>query len=506
MNGLLLPAGIVCSGLAFGAAGAVEAIDAVVMGVSPGRARALVEEDRPGAIGLVGVVEKRAVVNTLTRFASLCLRFSGIVYIVGIFWEFVGEDGGRWWLPAVAIFLVLSAFFAQQIFRRLFFRSDPERIALRVAPVLALLLRLVAPFTQRKVGGLFAPETVCVETPRAGLHNSIDYVVGDDSPDRVQMIDAAVRFSGMVAREIMIPRPDVQVLDVDCTVESAWQFAKTTGFHVIPVHDRGGVDHILGLLHVRDFLFSLQSDDPPLAVRPLLRHAFFVPEQKHLADLFREMCVQECCLSIVIDEYGGVAGIVTLADLCRELAGQASCERDQEDWLIKAQENGLYRVAGRTLIDNLAVFLGVDFALDETDTAGGAMLFLLGRIPAQGESVLDTHSGVVFTAAVVEDNRILELDVHMLAPPGGTAKETVGEKSMVGDEAGGTAGDAAGETMDAEAFSPVVGDCETEECRVKSEQERGEQGDRERDERTAKKREERAVSVRRTQRSERSRV
>jgi CBS domain containing-hemolysin-like protein len=165
-----------------------------------------------------------------------------------------------------------------------------------------------------------------------------------------------------------------------------------------------GTDDILGVLYARDLLKLMDDESEARPSRRLMRTAYFVPETKRVPELLREMQANQVHLAIVVDEFGGTAGLVTIEDLLEELVGEIVDEYDDEEPLVTLLEEGDYLIDGRMGVDELEELLGVELPDDEWDTVGGLLLGLAGRLPKEGESFdYDAH---VFTAERVQGRRV----------------------------------------------------------------------------------------------------
>ena len=202
-----------------------------------------------------------------------------------------------------------------------------------------------------------------------------------------QMIHSIFELGDTLAREIMVPRIDVLALDVLTPLPEALDALINSGHSRVPVYE-DNADQILGLLYAKDLLRVLREDKPIESLRTLLRPAYFVPEAKKINDLLAEMQNKRVHMAIVVDEYGGVAGLVTLEDIVEEILGEILDEYDQaEEMPYQRLPDGEYIFQGRIALDDLNEVLSTQLSKDEADTLGGFIYHRLGRVPAVGESV-----------------------------------------------------------------------------------------------------------------------
>lgn len=219
------------------------------------------------------------------------------------------------------------------------------------------------------------------------------------------LIHSIFEFNDTVVREVMIPRTDMVTIDADATIDAAMGLFLSTGYSRVPVLD-GEVDDVTGVLYLRD-VARLVHERPinaeDLTVEELARPALFVPESKKVDDLLRQMQLESNHLAMVVDEYGGIAGLVTLEDLIEELVGDISDEYDRSVTLVEDLGNSCFRVSARLPVDELGELFDLDLDDDEVDSVGGLLAKILGRMPVEG-SVAST-SGLVFTAERTEGRR-----------------------------------------------------------------------------------------------------
>jgi CBS domain containing-hemolysin-like protein len=201
-----------------------------------------------------------------------------------------------------------------------------------------------------------------------------------------EMIHSILEFGDTIVREVMVPRPDIVAVDVSSPLAVVQDVIARHGLSRLPVY-RGELDRIEGVVHAKDVLQALQVGDPQVPLTRVLRPARFTPESKRVAELLREMRQGKFHLAIVTDEYGSVSGLVTLEDLLEELVGEIEDEYDREQPHVETLAEGVYRVDGRTPVDELRETVGGEVPEGEWDTVAGLMLGALGAIPAEGQQV-----------------------------------------------------------------------------------------------------------------------
>ncbi len=237
-------------------------------------------------------------------------------------------------------------------------------------------------------------------------------------PEEGEWLWGIVGFGETQARSVMTPRIDVIGAPVDSTLDSLAERFVESGHSRIPVYE-GSIDHVLGILHIRDVLRALRMPEPP-AVRELLKPPLFIPETKLLSELLKELQARFQQVAIVVDEYGGTAGLVTVEDLLEEIVGEIMDEHEALVAELEPLENGAYRLDGRAHIELLDELFDVEIEDPEYETVAGLIFSVLGYVPQVGETV-ESH-GLRFTVEAVADRRIQTVRVEKIG-----AAEEAGE-------------------------------------------------------------------------------
>ncbi len=233
--------------------------------------------------------------------------------------------------------------------------------------------------------------------------------------DALSMIEGVIQVSEMPVREIMIPRSQMQMIDIESTPQEMTAFAIETAHSRFPVYD-GNKDNVIGILLAKDLLRFYAGEES--SVRAMLRPAVFIPESKRLNVLLKDFRCNRNHMAIVVDEYGGVAGLVTIEDVLEQIVGEIEDEYDYEeagDNIIR-DKDGRYRVKATTEIQDFNAALGTQFSDEEYDTVGGLVLSLFGRLPRRGESV--SADGVRFQVLRADSRRLHTLLVERLQDEG----------------------------------------------------------------------------------------
>lgn len=200
-----------------------------------------------------------------------------------------------------------------------------------------------------------------------------------------QMIYSIFHFGDTLCREIMVPRIDILALEADSSVAESIKALTLSGHSRVPVYD-DTIDNVVGLLYAKDLLRTQLDETPPESIRPFLRPAYFVPEAKKVDELLREMQERSIHMAIVVDEYGGMAGLVTLEDIVEEIVGEIRDEYDQgEEYLFQRVSEDEFILSGRIGIDDFNELLQTNLMTDLADTLGGYIYGTIGRVPTGGE-------------------------------------------------------------------------------------------------------------------------
>ena len=213
--------------------------------------------------------------------------------------------------------------------------------------------------------------------------------------DERQLIEQVIEFGDTVAHEVMIPRPDIIAVKKQASIKAAVDLVISKGFSRLPVYEEN-IDDIIGIVYSKELMRSLRDGNKAQQVNQIMRHPIFVPESKKISQLLREMQAEKSHIAIVIDEYGGTAGLVTLEDLIEEVVGEIVDEFDVEPPMIERLNNGSLRVNGRANLDDLDAILDIDLPEGDWSTVGGLIFNTLGHVPEVGETIeLNGHRFLV---------------------------------------------------------------------------------------------------------------
>jgi CBS domain containing-hemolysin-like protein len=354
------------------------------------RAAELVEEGRRGASSLAIIaadsaahLSAAAFVRVLAESATAVLITLTVVKSVTGFWPAL--------LISIAVMAVVS-FVLVGVSPRTLGRQHADRVSLLTAPTLVLLRRVLGPVARLLVtlGNAVTPGRGFRDGPfdsEAELRDLVDMAEEAlliEAGER-QMIHSVFELGDTVVREVMVPRTDMVTMDQDKTLRQAMSLFLRSGFSRIPVVG-DGPDDVLGLLYFKDVARRVYGDAKAakLSVHQRMRPARFIPESKPIDDLLREMQRDQNHFAIVIDEYGGTAGLVTLEDILEEIVGEIDDEYDREAPGVEELADGSTRVPATMHVDDLAELFDVTLEDDEVDTVGGLLGKTIGLVPIPG--------------------------------------------------------------------------------------------------------------------------
>ena len=290
--------------------------------------------------------------------------------------------------------IVLAAAFGistavAQIFPALIVRRSPERTLELLLPTFTAIANAIAPFSALIINWVSGPEsaTAADRAPRerAATAPATPERAESQAPgDERRLLRSVVDFGDTLVREVMTPRPDIVAIQADATIDDLRKLVQEQEYSRLPVYTTN-LDNIVGLIVVKDLI---QMPEVPPATHPvseIMRPAAFVPETKRVADLLREFQRRRFQLAIVVDEYGGTAGLVTVEDVVEELVGEIRDEYDSEADPIVREADHTYVFSAKVAIGEIADRLGVEIEDGGFETVGGFVLTRVGRVPATGE-------------------------------------------------------------------------------------------------------------------------
>ena len=324
---------------------------------------------------------------------------------------------------SIAIFIVsLVAFVVvcEHLLPMLIGGRDPEAVldillplfqvaARAIQPLTVALVRIIGARRDRDAGNgggaeQAEPEETTAETPA-------EEGVISEAEGR-ELLQSIVDFTETVVREVMTPRPDIVAIRADATLQDLRTLFREEQYSRIPVY-RDNLDNIIGILFVKDLVALPPTAEPPLTT--LMRSAYLVPESKRVSELLKEMQRRQAQMAVVVDEYGGTAGLVTVEDLLEEIVGEIRDEYDVESDTVVEEAEGTFVFSGKVSIDEVKDRLGVQIEREGFETLGGYLLSHLGRMPYVGETF--EVDDLAVEVLEVERRRITKVRVRRRADP-----------------------------------------------------------------------------------------
>jgi putative hemolysin len=269
-----------------------------------------------------------------------------------------------------------------------------------------IILALRAFFQRRSVQT--NPQDTIIDGSKDTEAEDIPENLGDEEKELIRNIR---EFQDAIVREVMVPRIDVVAVEETTSLKAFRQLAVEKGHSRIPVY-RETIDHIVGVAYVKDMLCYWDADEATITVATFMRPPYFVPETKNISALLHEFQAKKVHIAVVIDEYGGTAGIVTIEDLLEEIFGEIVDEHDEEEEeLITVIDDNTIEVNAKAGIDELEEHVGkLTLEHQDFDTVGGLLFSILGDVPKQGETV--TYQHLKFTVLNADRHRIVQVKVE----------------------------------------------------------------------------------------------
>jgi putative hemolysin len=293
-------------------------------------------------------------------------------------------------------------------------RRSPERVLELLLPAFSIVANLLAPLTALIVGWLGEPPLRSRdERSNGGAATAAQIEEQQPREDENRLLRSVVNFSETLVREVMTPRPDIVAIRAEATIDDLRQLVREQEYSRVPVFTEN-LDNIVGLIVVKDLI---QMTEPPSGARrvsDMMRPAAFVPETKRVVDLLREFQQKRFQLAMVVDEYGGTAGLVTVEDVVEELVGEIRDEYDSEAEPIVAESDETFVFSAKVAIGDMVERLGLEIEDGSFETVGGYVLARVGRVPAAGEQF--TFDGMSIEILEAERRRIHKVRLRKLQP------------------------------------------------------------------------------------------
>lgn len=372
------------------------------------RALALKEEERRNADVLLRVQEDLPPYLNSINLAVMFAQNGSAILVAVMSERLFGSLG----LTLVSVGFTLVYFVAVEAMSKTFGILHSARVALGLAPLVVWLAKLLSVPTRALIGiaNVLLPGKGLKEGPFVSEEDilsmaEVGHEEGGIEEEERDLIHSIFEFGDTLVREIMIPRPDMIVVESRKPLRRAMDLSIKHGYSRIPVFD-GEPDNVVGIVYAKDLFKAVRRNgDSDKTVEQVMRKPAFVPETKPVAELLREMQGSRTHMAVVVDEYGDVAGLVTLEDVLEEIVGEIIDEFDLEEPALIPLRNGTWRVKAKMAIWELNELLDLELSTEEEwTTVGGLIAAQLGKVPSEGDSV--TYDNLRLRAEKVTGRRI----------------------------------------------------------------------------------------------------
>ncbi|GGO66277.1 hemolysin family protein [Nonomuraea cavernae] len=404
--------------------GLIASVETALTRISRVRAEAFVRDGRRGAERLQAIVNDPPRYLNLLLLLRLSCELVATVIATLLFIDLMSDQG--WAYFAAAAIMIVVSYVIVGVMPRTLGRQHAGPIALAGAPVVYGLTRIFGPLPKLLIllGNALTPGRGFRDGPftsEAELRDLVDLAEERRmiEPDEREMIHSVFELGDTLVREVMVPRTDMVFIERGKTLNQALSLALRSGFSRIPVVGENE-DDVIGIAYLKDIarrVHEAGQDSSKEKVESIMRPATYVPESKPIDQLLREMQARQIHLAIVIDEYGGTAGLVTIEDVLEEIVGEITDEYDQEAPRVEPMPDGALRVTARMPVDELAELFDTEIEVDDVETVGGLLAHALGRVPIAGSQA--DVAGLRLTAESLAGrrNRISTVVVRRVAPP-----------------------------------------------------------------------------------------
>ena len=319
-------------------------------------------------------------------------------------------------ISIILITIILSYFsliFGELVPKRLAMRNS-EKIAFGTIGIIRTISIITAPFVKlltastngvSKLFGISGTDEETVTEEEIRMMVDVGEEKGSIKEEEKELINNVFEFNDKVVSEIMIHRKDIYAIDINSDVDNILKELDEYKYSRIPVYEES-IDNIVGMLFIKDLLANVKKKDK-VKISKIIREPYFVSENKPIDELFRDLQKNKHQLAIVLDEYGGTAGLVTMEDIIEELVGNIFDEYDDEEKEFEKIDDNTFLISGSVSIHDLRKILGVEIPEGEYDTLSGYLIELLGRIPSDDEKPVIETKRVTYKIEDYEEKRIL---------------------------------------------------------------------------------------------------
>jgi len=390
----------------------LSAVESAISAMSRIRVRYLVEQDAPGAKALDSLLTHPSRLMTAVIIFDNAANIAAVSIATLLISRYLDSFVV---LVSAGIMLFIILVFGELI-PKTFGTRRAESLSLRSAIMLDILSTVISPIARvltfianifiKLAGGRPIKELPVVsEEEMMGIAGAGEEE-GIIEEEEKELIHSIFEFGDTIVREVMVPRMDMIAVSADAPIEEVLALIIKEGHSRIPVYE-DTVDNVIGIIYAKDLLIQLNKGKVDVPIKRLMRPAYYVPELKKVDELLRELQKKRLHMAVVVDEYGGTAGLVTIEDLLEEIVGEIFDEYDLEETLIEYIDERTIRMDARVHIDEANEILNAKFARNDIDTIGGFAYSLFGRIPSVGEEI--KFEGFTFKVEKVIGRRISKI-------------------------------------------------------------------------------------------------
>lgn len=368
------------------------AVETAFLSLNRIRLRGMVKEKVKGAENVWKLLESPDKLRNAIIVADNSVNIAATVIAVQLALRHIGKG----WSAAAIIGMILIILIFGELFPNLIAEINPEKFSFKVSGLIEILIRILNPIITvlmaisnliiRIFGWKTTEKTPHITEEELRTLVDVGHLEGVIDPEEKRMIHNVFEFADSQVKDIMIPRTDIAAIDVKSGYDEIWDRFRKERYSRMPVYENS-IDNIVGVLHVKDLFFYNNSKDA-FDIRQIIRKPYFTYENKRIVDLFEEMRKKRLQMIIVVDEYGGTAGIVTMQDMVEEIFGDIGDEHDDIIDEIQQISPTEYIIDGLTRLNDLNEELGTSLESEHYETIGGFITGIIGRFPKKGEVVV----------------------------------------------------------------------------------------------------------------------
>lgn len=390
------------------------ASETALMSLSKLRLKHMVEEKRKGALNIERLLEnpQKMLVAILVGNNVVNIWGSAIATALAIK---LYSDGGIGIATAVMTIVILIF---GEITPKTLAVYHSEGISLKVAPIISMLVKILSPvvyimtkitnFVVRLSGGSPSDKKPFITEDELKTIVDVSSKEGLLENEEKEMIYNIFEFGDLRIKDIMVQRQDISSVSVDSNYDEVIEEFKKEKFSRLPVYEEN-IDNIVGIVYLKDFILLDQSKED-FDLRKIMRQPNETFEFMKIADIYKDFQLNRVHMAVVLDEYGGVAGIVTMEDIVESIMGDIQDEYDEEEEDIQVIKEDEYLVLGETKLDDLNSMIGTNLESEDFDSVGGFVIGLIGRLPKKGEVV--EYQGIKFIIESIDKNRIEKIRIY----------------------------------------------------------------------------------------------